>query len=190
MNTTALIRLAIAILMPASLYAADRIKIETKILESKVIKIPHNFAEAAKLKDVDLLSAPSITSEFSKNAKVEVIRDYQPPSATNQKFESSSTGVTVSVTPERKGEDIAFNGCLTITELVGEASNEHQAQSETLTRTIYFSGSQKKGEEGWFDLVNPPNGSTQKKITVWIRFEQPNAEQDGGGQPATRPESK
>jgi hypothetical protein len=55
MNTTALIRLAIAILMPASLCAADRIKIETKILESKVIKIPHNFAVAAKLKDVDLL---------------------------------------------------------------------------------------------------------------------------------------
>jgi hypothetical protein len=66
---------------------------------------------------------------------VEVIRDYQPPSATNQKFESSSTGVTDSVTPERKGE------------------------------------------EGRFDLVNPPNGSTQKKITVWIRFEQPDAEQ-------------
>jgi hypothetical protein len=190
MNTTALIRVAIAILMPASLCAADSIMIETKIIQSEVTKITHNLREVAKLKGVDLLSAPPMTIEFAKNGRVEIIREYQPPSAANQKFECSSIGVTISVTPERQGEDIAFKGCLTMTQLVGEANIKHQAQSETVTRTIYFSGMQKRGEEGWFDLVNPTNGSTQKKITVWIRFEQPKAEQNGGGQTATGSESK
>ena len=190
MKTAACFSLAIAILIPDSLSAADRIRIETKILESEVTKIPHNLAEVSKLKGVDLVTAPSITTEFSKSGKVEIIRGYLPPSASNKKFESLSTGVIISVTPERQGEEIFFNGCLTITELVGEAIEKHQTQSETVTRTIYFSGKQKKGEEGWFDLIKPTNRLTQKKITLLIRFEQPNAEQDGGGQPATRPESK
>jgi hypothetical protein len=190
MKTAACFSLAIAILIPATLNAADRIRIETKILESEVAKIPHNLAEVSKLKGVDLVTAPSFTTEFSKNGKLEIIRGYLPPSASNKKFESLSTGVTISVTPERQGEEISFNGCLTITELVGEAIQKHQTQSETVTRTIYFSGKQKKGEDGWFDLIKPTNRLTQKKITLLIRFEQPNAEQDGGEQPATRPESK
>ena len=190
MKTAASFSLAIAILIPASLSAADRIRIETKIIESEVTKIPHNLAEIAKLKGVEMKTAPSVTTEFSNNGKLDIIRDYIPPSASNQKFEWVRTGITISVTPERQGEEIFFNGCLTITELVGEAIKKHQTQSETVTRTIYFSGKQKMGEEGWFDLIKPTNRLTQKKITVWIRFEQPIAEQDGGGQPATRPESK
>jgi len=171
MNTVPSIRLAIALLLPASLCAADPIRIETKIFESEVTKIPHSLTEVAKLKGVDLLSVPSITTRFSNTGKAEVLRNYTPPSATNQKFDSSSTGVTISVTPQRQGEDIDFKGCLTVAELVGEANKEHQTQSETVTRTIYFSGQQKKGEEGWFDLVNPTRRPAQKKITLWIRFE-------------------
>lgn len=176
LTSAASMSLAIAMLMPASLCAGDLIKIETKILSTGVTKLPHNIAEVANLKGVDILCPPSINTKFSNSGKLEILRDYIPPSCTNQKFESSSIGVTISVTPERQGEQIAFNACLTITELVGEVNLEHRTQSETVTRTIYFSGIQKMGEEGWFVLIDPPKGSTQKKISAWIRFEQPNIE--------------
>ena len=70
-------------LMPASLCAGDLIKIETMIVESVATKLPHNIAEVANLKGVDILQPPPITTKFSNNGKLEMLRDYNPPSATN-----------------------------------------------------------------------------------------------------------
>ncbi len=191
MNTAASIRLAVAILMPASLFAADRIKIEAKILGSVVTKIPHDIAEFAKLKGGNIMTDRSMTVEFSNEGELARVSQSSQPGNSNQEDQSLSTEVVITVKPERQGEDIAFKGCLKITAIVGGVKMGDQTQSETVTRTIDFSGKQKKGEEGWFDLINPPNLLTQKKITVWIRFEPPDAEQEnGGGQPSARSESE
>ena len=193
MKTSLPIRLAIAILMPAPLCVADPIRIETKIFESGDINIPHNLTELAKHERVTMMSIPIITSEAAKNGKIEIIKGYEPASITNSKFDRLNTGMTLSILPEQQGEYVSFTGSLTISKIVGEGSRDNQTQSDTITRTIYFSGKQKVGQESWFDLVNPTNNgqeewidlgktkpanaSLQKKITLWIRLDN-KAEQD------------
>lgn len=196
MKTTIAIGLAIAILLPASLCAANPIRIETKIFESDGIKIPHDLTEIAKLKGVRILNTPSVTTKPAQDTKVEIIEEYQPASVTKEDFDSVNTGITLAINPEQEGDSIAFTGTLTISRLVGEGKRADQTQSEIISRTIYFSGNQKAGQEGWFDLVNPITGRQaewigvgennaanlpqQNKITVWIRFDIPNADLQQG----------
>lgn len=197
MNPSTAISLAIAILSQTLLCASNPIRIETKIFESEGIKIPHNLTEVAKLEGLNLMTTPSITTKSAQRAKVEITREYQPESVTKEKFESVNTGITLTIIPEQKGDSISFTGTLTISRVVGEEKQDNQTQSEIITRKIYFSGNQKAGQEGWFDLVNPTtvgqqkwidfgndtavNLPQQKKISVWIRLHNQDAEQDDSG---------
>lgn len=166
----------ILMLLPASLFAADQIIVETKIFESSSTKIPHDLAQIAKIKGTDIMSAPTIITKSGKKAKIEIVREYQPASVAPSLFKAATTGVSISVTPHLKDGKIAFSATITASELVGEKAQKKQTQAEIASRTLYISGIQKKGEEGWFDLVNPRQGKEGRKLTIWMRFNLHNAE--------------
>ena len=168
MNTT--IVSALLVLLTQSIYAGTTVLIETKVIESSVNQIPHDLAKAANLKGTDLLSAPSVTVESQNEGKVEIVRQFQPPGIASSKFPQVPIGVTAVVTPRLQDGKVTFTATFTLSELVGETSKKDQTQAEVISRTIFVSGIQEEGEEGWFDLIDPKEGKGGKKLAVWFRF--------------------
>jgi type II secretory pathway component GspD/PulD (secretin) len=162
-----LILYALLSLLPASLIAAEQITIQAKFFEAGKEAIPHDLTKLAKTKGIDMLSAPSVTTKSGQQAQIEVIREHQPASVAPSAFKPVPVGITVRVTPQLKGDRIAYTAQLTVSELVTNKASDRQTSSEITSRDIYVSGTPKDGEEVWLDFTDPSNG---KKIVVWLHF--------------------
>ncbi len=158
---------ALLLLLPASLMAAEQITIQAKFIESRKAAIPHDFARLAKIKGIDLLSAPRVTTRSGQQAQIEIIREHQPASVAPTRFKPVPVGITVRVTPHLKGDRIAYTAQLTVSELIASKAPDGQTLSEITSRDLYVSGNPKDGEAVWFDYID---SSTGKKIVVWLLF--------------------
>jgi len=158
---------ALLFLLPTSLWAADKVMVTMKILESKEQVIPHNLEKAAQMKGVDIMVAPSIVSNSGKEAKIEIIREHQPMSVAPSAFKKIPVGVTVQVTPHLQDDKIAYTAQFTIAQKIDNKGPKGQERSEVSTRDLFVSGVAKEGEPIWFDFVDP---NSAKKLAVVVTF--------------------
>ena len=156
---------ALLLLLPASLSAAEQITVKTKFIESSKRAIPHDLAKLAKVKGIDIMTAPSVIIKSGQQGQIEVIREHQPASVAPSVFKPVAVGTTLRVTPHLKGDKIAFTVRFTVSELITNNAPEGQTCSEISSRDLYVSGTCKDGEEVWFDYLDP---NSAKKITVWM----------------------
>lgn len=140
------------LLLPASLVTAEQITVEAIFIESMAKAIPHDLGRASRVKGVDLLCAPRMTTESGQNAQIEVVREYQPTSVAPSGFKPVPIGVIASVTPHLKGSRIAYTAKLTVSELTTRKTLGNQTFSEITSRDFYVSGTAKCGESVWLDL--------------------------------------
>lgn len=157
------------LLLPSSLITAQTIKIDFKLLESVNHKIPHDLAKASEIKDITILTFPSVNAGAGQEQEIVMYRELHPASVVNQGFSPVPIGQLLAVTPRLVDGKIPFTAILTLSENFGGKAEDERFQTEVLSRVVYFSASQKDGEEGWFDLVEPGPGKKDKKFTVWIR---------------------
>ena len=164
MKSTAL--LFLALLMPASLFAVEQIKVETKFLEADA-PIPHDIAKINQMKGADLLSAPSVTTKSGQSATLSITHDFSPASVTSSNFPAVPTGITFQITPEIKEGRLIYAAHVTVCDLVSAKHSGEQTASETTSHELYISGTSKDGEAMWIELSDTADG---KKRMLWLQF--------------------
>jgi hypothetical protein len=169
MKTIVLCFIVLAISTP--LFAADQIKVETRFLESDS-PIPHDLTKINQMQGVELLAAPSVTTNSGQQATISVTHDFSPASVTSSSFPPVPAGASIQVTPEIKEGRLFYNAEVTLRELVRVKNETDQKLSETTSRELYISGSPADGELVWIDLSDTLDG---KKRIVCLRFTRQNA---------------
>ena len=160
---------ALLLQLPASLIAADLITVDVRFIEwSGKGAMPHNMAKLADTEGVDCLPAPTVTTKSGQLAvfelgppEYELVNEKVMPSG----FPPVRLGVSGRVTPQFKGNRIAYDARFTYSEPITNKAPNGQTRIEQKTRDLYVSGSAKYGEEVWLEFSQPSNG---KKFFVWV----------------------
>jgi len=156
--------------LAAASMAAELITVEAKFIESSKGAIPHDFAKLAERKDIDVLSAPRVTTKAGQQAQIECTREYLPASVAPGSFQPVHIGTTVFIRPYLKGDRIAYTARINVSDPVPDKNLDKQTtRIETTSHDLYVSGALKDGDEVWFDFAAPING---KRLAVWFRFKQ------------------
>lgn len=150
---------------------ANEIIVQAKFIES-TRSIPHDIAKLAATKGVDVVAAPRVITRTGQAAKIQIIREFRPPTIAPSVFEAVPTGVILRVTPHLKDGHIAFTAQFTLRDLTGFKQTDTQTHSELSSRDIYISRSPKDGEELWFEFTQPGN---RRKVTVWLQLKRKDA---------------
>ena len=114
-----------------------------------------------------MLSSPHIVTRAGDDAQFFIGKEQRPANAASSATESVRGGITMRVTPELKGDRIAYTVRLTLWDLVHSEAKDTQIVNETSSRDLHLSGTAKDGEGTWFHLSEQRNG---KKVAVWLKF--------------------
>ena len=156
--------------LAAASMAAELITVEAKFIESSKGSIPHDFEKLAKRKDIDVLSAPRVTTKAGQQTQIECTREYLPASVAPGSFQPVHIGTTIFIRPYLKGDRIAYTARINVSDPVPDKDLDKQTtRVETTSHDLYVSGALKDGDEVWLDFAAPING---KKLVVWFRFKQ------------------
>jgi|GEM_PF-4149223 len=161
MKTT--ITIALLLISQISLFAHEQITIKTKIFEGPSAIIVHDMNKLSKTKGVDALSAPQIQTESGKRGSVVIPGKEAPEIHAIQPFSDIASGVTIRIVSKIENGSISFRGQIVVREAVSEGKKHYEIKS----REIYVSGTQKVGEESWFEFAEDEEG---KKIAVCIKI--------------------
>jgi hypothetical protein len=146
------------LLLPASLFAADEVKVQTKVFESNK-SIPHDLVKLSKMKGVDIMTTPDIITKSGEKVNIETNHKLQPVGIAPIDLKP----ITIKVTPTVKDGKISYTAQYTISKKINNKSVEGQTRTEITSRDLYVSGISTVGEELWFDYLDP---NSSKKITV------------------------
>jgi len=134
--------LCLALSLAACAHATTTIEVLAKFADVPAgTEIPATAEKLDKLKGIDVLSAPSVTTAPGRAASVEVTQDAMVPGS-----QSVPLGLTLSVTPTIGEKSIHFTGKATDRAAHGKRSDDHVNTVEFATRELYFEGNVGSGE--------------------------------------------
>ncbi len=159
--------LAALALVPA-LHAQELIKIETKFIETSIaVTPPIDIATLNRMKDVDLLSAPSVTTKPGQKATVEVMHEQALPAGDIDATDAANTGTSLEATAVLRDDvSIAYRLRATKCDLV-RAAVQPGGTVETVTRDVYTTGVAKDGEPVWLRFASSKTG---RQVLVQVTF--------------------
>lgn len=166
--------LAALAFVPA-LHAQDQIKIETKFIkiETKFIETsiavtpPVDIATLNRMKDVDLLAAPSVTTKPGQKATVEITHEQALPAGDVAAPEAAETGTSLEATAVLRDDvSIAYRLRATKCDLV-QAAVQPGGTVETVSRDLYTAGVAKDGEPVWLRFASHKTG---RQVLVQVTF--------------------
>jgi hypothetical protein len=169
MKTLSLCVLLLAF-VPASLFAAPRIAVEARFIQSKGFgAVPHDLDKLRLRRNAAMISLPRSTVKPGQEATLEITRTFRTWNAATNRATEFPTGVMLHVTPAKKGGRIAYGGKLTLREFtrISPHDREPEHSVEFNTNELYISGNAQSGQPVWFDLKNAARGY---KLTVYLRF--------------------
>ncbi len=159
--------LAVLVLSPA-LHAQEQIKIESKFIETSLaVTPPYDVAALNRMKDVDLLSAPSVTTKPGQKATVEIMQEQALPAGDIDAPNPVRTGVSLeAIAVLQDDTSIAYRLQATKCDLVNTAV-QPDGTVETVSRNLYATGAAKDGESVWLRFASPKTG---RQVLVQVTF--------------------
>ena len=160
--------LALLTLAPV-LQAQDQITVETRFIETSIaVTPPLDDAALARMKDVDLLSAPRVTTKSGQRAMVEIIHEQPLPAGEVATQDTVKPGITVEVIPQLQADGIAYRLRLTKCDLANVAA-QPAGVVETVSHDLYATGTTKSGEPVWLRFASIKKG---RQVLVWVKLTQ------------------
>ena len=124
------------------LHAATTIEISAKFADVPAgTVVTASTTKLEKIKGVNVLSAPKVTTSLGEKATVEVTQSQSAPGGA-----SVPLGLTLDITPTVGEKTINFTGKATDRAMHGKRSDGGISVVEFATREVYFSGSTTSGE--------------------------------------------
>ena len=123
------------------IHAATTIEISAKFADVPAgMEISESVAKLEKIKGVNVLSAPRVTTTPGQKAVVEVTQSQSTPGGA-----SVPLGLTLEITPTLDEKSIAFTGSATDRAMHGKRTEGRVNVVEFATREVYFSGTTSSG---------------------------------------------
>ncbi len=133
--------LCLALLLTCSLRAATTIEVIAKFADVPAgTEIPATAEKLDRLKGIDVLVAPTVTTTPGQSGTIEVTQDSMVPGAA-----AVPLGLTLSITPTLGEKTIHFTGRATDRATHGKRSQGGVNTVEFATREMYFEGSVPSG---------------------------------------------
>lgn len=124
------------------LQAATTIEVSAKFADVPAgTVVTASSLKLEKVKGVNVLSAPKVTTTAGEKATIEVTQSQSAPGGA-----SVPLGLTLEVTPSIGEKFITFKGKATDRAMHGKRSGEGLSVVEFATREVYFNGSTSSGE--------------------------------------------
>ena len=124
------------------LQAATTIEVSAKFADVPAgTVVTASSLKSEKVKGVNVLSAPKVTTTPGEKATIEVTQSQSAPGGA-----SVPLGLTLEVTPSVGEKSITFSGKATDRAMHGKRSGDNLSVVEFATREVYFNGSSSSGE--------------------------------------------
>ncbi len=163
--------LCLALLLTVSVRAATTIEVVAKFADVPAgTEIPSTAEKLDKLKGIEVLSSPSVTTQPGRAATIEVTQDTMVPGAP-----SVPLGLTLSVTPTIGEKSIHFTGKATDRAAHGKRSDDRVNTVEFATREMYFEGNVSSGEtvilhSSAVAAKGEKNIAKSRELVVFLKF--------------------
>jgi hypothetical protein len=163
--------LCLALSLAVSARAATTIEVLAKFADVPAgTEIPATAEKLDKLKGIDVLSSPSVTTTPGRAATVEVTQDAMVPGAP-----AVPIGLTLSVTPTLGEKSIHFTGKATDRAAHGKRSDDRVNTVEFATRELYFEGNVASGEtvllhSSAVSAKGEKNVAKTRELVVFLKF--------------------
>ncbi len=163
--------LCLALLLTASAHAATTIEVLAKFADVPAgTEIPATAEKLDKLKGIDVLSSPSVTTTPGKAATIEVTQEAMVPGSP-----AVPLGLTLSVTPTLGEKMIHFSGRATDRAAHGKHSDDHVNTVEFATRELFFEGNVTSGStiilhSAPVAATGEKNVSKTRELIVFLKF--------------------
>lgn len=176
--------LILAAAFPA--FAATSIEISVKFADVPAGTVITTAEKLAKVKGVNVLSAPKVVTNVGQKALVEVTQSQSAPGGA-----SVPLGLTLQITPTLDEANINFFGQATDRAMHGKRSEGRVNIVEFATREVYFSGATNSGQTVIIHTAPTVSKSSGKvaetkarELVILLTFQKKSTEAESAKKPA------